>query len=408
MRAIKTLITIITINLVAACDKAMPEEIPRTVIAQQALGMQGKQSATAPLPEFLTSVADFKHFVARDDLSTFEKYAHIRDFFSNIHWYDKSQVIDAYALIGSSVEWDVDWISQFKNEMAMHIAREPKILCDIANRLSNNQMAHFSSFYLGNAIWVDEFPEALYTLKTCNRSQFNVAIDAYYQRYLAAFNTHKMLQSYLVNDKDGKTNLRARPSTVNSAINAVINNGQKVLPLWREGDWLFVKTDNEVGYVHLKNLSEGSTFNLNNAVFDFNQDGRPDKIILTQASDYNESNFNITIHILKSTAHSYQKIAENMQLLEMPNNGCVLDGLQEIWGDKDKLHIIYDTCADRKFVTKYLSFVFDKSADDFILTENKMVFDHVNGDGKTYLCDAEPVYFVEFDGLCHKRWHVMP
>lgn len=65
-----------------------------------------------------------------------------------------------------------------------------------------------------------------------------------------------MTQRYIINDLDGNTNLRAKPISHSSQIVGHIENGQLVIPLWRDGNWVFIKAGNQVGYVHSKNLSE--------------------------------------------------------------------------------------------------------------------------------------------------------
>lgn len=135
--------------------------------------------------------------------------------------------------------------------------------------------------------------------------------------------------------------------------------------------------------------------------FDFNQDGLIDKISLTKPADMDERNFNITINILKNTGNNYQKIIENTIMLEEPTSGCGLDGLQEIWGDGNSLNVIYQTCIDRKFATRNVSFAFNALSNDFILIKNEIEFSDIDGNSELHVCEVTGVDFSEFDGACY-------
>lgn len=255
MKRCKYLLLCLCVLLVSCgqnIDKKEIVSIINSELTQTTQTNDGHQQAT--IPDFLASSLKFQEFIDDTTLNYEHKSKLIDDFFANHELYTEEQLVDIFSTIGSEISWEVDLISQFQYRMKQDvISKKPNILCGIADKLSNDQMRKFVIFYLGNVIWNNEFPPEFYTLKKCHSETFDLLVEIFYKKFLSD-SKNKALK-YIVNDPDGETNLRTRPSSKSSDIIHIIPNKQSVIVLWSEEDWFFVKSDNQLGYIYSKNLS---------------------------------------------------------------------------------------------------------------------------------------------------------
>lgn len=219
-------------------------------IADNQNSNSNKQDKDIPL--VFQSGKAFSSFINNSNIEYVEKEKQITDFFEKRDKYNQQSVNDSFANIASTVQWDVDLINQFQHEMKQDIKRNPYFLCDTVKNLSQDSLEKFSTFYFSGVIWNDEFPEEVYYLKSCNQDAFKIFIKRFSKLH-AEMSNNKYEHTFVINDKDGQTNIRMSPKA-SSDIVGNITNGNIVKSLWKKNNWVFIKNSDNIGYVYLSNI----------------------------------------------------------------------------------------------------------------------------------------------------------
>lgn len=363
------------------------------------------------LPSYFSNAKNFNAFINSDELSYAEKETIINNFFSNIEEYSINDVAISFGNIGSNTEWDVDLISQFKHNMQEVIIKNPEILNLALKNLNSNEIEYFANFYLRNVIWNNDFPKEIYYLISHNTDAFKIFIKVFYELY-QSMSTEVIDNKYIINDKDGQTNIRME-SNSKSKIVGTLANDSEVSALWETGNWFFVYNDKNLGYVHLSNIIAADTDQKNlvtnnsskiiilKTQADLNQDGIPDLIIATKPKNQDDRNFNADIEIYESKDNRFSLLKKNTTLFKEPVNGCMMEGLEDITATLDTFTIEYTSCYDNRYAQRKVSFTYDYQYNDFKIVDNKISFlDNGNQSSQTYDCNFKDYFFSSYDDSC--------
>lgn len=409
MKVLRFVLLATTLALVS-CDSTGNTNKPK--IKNAAGSITTPKKTVSYIPLHFKNANRFRMFLNTNQYSDEEKIDMINVFFNNISDYSTNELTQSFANIGANVEWDVDLISQFKHNMQEAFISDPNLLLNTSESLNKDELERFARFYYGNVIWNDEFPSELYYLELNDSQTFETLIDIFYELY-NSMSPRILNTNYIVADKDGNTNIREQANSKSKRV-GTFDNGIKVNALWIEGDWVFVYTKSNVGYVHLSNLNVvkstidklPSSDTSANTVFlkqaDLDMDGDSDTISVTKPKEQDVRNFNIKITVYRMIKESRHLWQQNTLMFKDPSNGCMMDGLEDITTSLGQFSIEYTSCYDNKYARRYVNFSYDSQSDDFKVTENKISFLEPESDelNQTFDCRDNKYLFSSYDDSC--------
>jgi|GEM_PF-4578714 len=138
---------------------------------------------------------------------------------------------------------------------------------------------------------------------------------------------------------------------------------------------------------------------------DLDMDGEKEIISVTKPKGQDVRNFDVIINIYQKINGKTHLWRKNNLMFKDPVNGCMMDGLDEITLKPGGFDVEYTSCYDNNYVNRFVSFSYKSKADDFEVTENKILFFNAKSDNvsEDIICSSEQYLFSNYNGSCELK-----